>query len=203
MLLGDSRTMYARHLVQKRFCYVSAFANIVVLTAALSSSAGAQQVSSARTASAHVSRVPVVTLVPGTEPLHVLLAREADSAAAHGQIALVDMGSKGCQICQIFHHALADSTMISALRGARLIEADYDDWSFQATTDGFQFDGALPILFVVTPEGREGAIFDHTAWNAQMKKMGTSVVDGRVLGPPLQAFLTHVRDSTMQAKQHE
>lgn len=147
-----------------------------------------------------VPGVTVTTVTPGTEPLHVLLAREADSAAAHGQLALVDMGTRSCEICQVFHRTLTDSVMIAALRGAWLIEADLDAWSFKATTDGFAFSGALPILFVATPEGREGAVFNHTAWDEQLKKLGAPAVDGRVLGPPLQAFLAHVRDSVAKAK---
>jgi len=173
-------------------------ARIVILATALSRWAEAQETHGAQPPV--MSRVPVVTVTLGTEALHVLLAREADSAAAHGQVALVDMGTKSCEICQIFHRTLTDSVMIAALRGARLIEADLDAWSFKATTDGFEFSGALPIIFVVTPEGREGAIFNHTAWDEQLKQLGATAVDGRVLGPPLQAFLAHVRDSVMKAK---
>jgi hypothetical protein len=149
-----------------------------------------------------MTHVSLVTVTPEKEPLHIVLAREADSAAAHGQLAFVDMGTKGCEICHIFHNHLTDPALIAALRGARLIEADLDEWSFKATTDGFEFSGALPILFVVTPEGRMGPIFNHSGWDDQLKKLGASAVDGRVLGPPLQDFLEHVRDSVMQAKKH-
>ena len=180
-----------------------ALTSLIALTLAVSGAGSAQQVSAgAHAPPAQVSRVPVVTVTPGTEPLHTVLAREADSAATHGQLALVDMGTKGCEICHIFHNTLTDSVLIGALRGARLIEADLDEWSFKATIDGFEFSGALPILFVVTPEGRIGPIFNHSGWDDQLKKLGASAIDGRVLGPPLRTFLDHVRDSVMQAKKH-
>jgi hypothetical protein len=132
----------------------------------------------------------------------VLLAREADSAARHGQLALVDLGRKDCEVCHVFHHTFTDRVMIEALKGARLIELDGDDWSSQAITDGFQFDGDLPLLFVVTPEGWEGAVFNHSGWADAKAKLGSKATDAQVMGPPLQAFLAHVRDSTAQSRGH-
>jgi hypothetical protein len=143
--------------------------------------------------------VPVIRLVPGNEPLHARLAREVDSAARHGQVVLVDVGSKGCKVCHIFHNALTDPVMVAALKDVRLIEMDYDDWSFRATTDGFEFSGALPILFIATSEGREGAIFNHNAWAKQRTALGADATAAQWMAPPLQTFIKHVRDSTAKA----
>ena len=168
---------------------------IVLLGSAPWSWVSAQQVHPTPDALKHVSGIPIVRLIPGSEALHLLLAHEVDSAAKRGQLALVDLGTKDCEVCHVFHNALSDPAMIAALKGTRLIEMDYDDWSFQATTDGFQFSGALPVIFVVTSDGRMGAVFNHAAWDDQRNNLGANATNGQIMGPPLQNFLTHVRDS--------
>ncbi|HXC25202.1 MAG TPA: thioredoxin family protein [Gemmatimonadaceae bacterium] len=68
--------------------------------------------------------VPVIEITPAGGPLTDQFKRQADSAAAHGQLVLVDVGAPWCGPCQAFQQTLSDPVMMQSLKGARLVHLD-------------------------------------------------------------------------------
>ena len=162
---------------------------------------------SAQTPSNHaevVHSVPVIKLEPSGGDLRVQLKREVDSATAHGQTVLVDLGAPWCGQCQQFEHTFSDSVMVSALSSARLVHLDFDTWYSQLVAGGYVAAYDLPELFLLTPDGGKGASFDRAAtWDVYSDSLsqadsvknsgGKHRRDAEFMAPPLQAFLESAR----------
>lgn len=136
--------------------------------------------------------VPVVTLTPAGGPLVDQLKREADSATAHGQLPLVDVGAPWCGPCQAFEKTLHDPVMVASLKGARLIHLDFDTWYHDLVNAGYLGSYDLPELFLLKPDGSLGDHFDKGHWQDHADSAHTKTV-AEMMGPPLQFFLASVQ----------
>jgi hypothetical protein len=116
------------------------------------------------------------------------LKRQADSAAAHGQVVLVDVGTVGCVRCIVFKKSLVDPIMVTSLKKARLIYVDFDVWSHELINNAYLDSYYLPEFFLLKADGKKGDAFDKGRW--QDYADSAHVPDGaQMMGPPLEEFV--------------
>lgn len=141
--------------------------------------------------------VPVIEIVPAGGPLVDQLKRQADSAAAHGQIVLVVIGTPECGLCLAFQHTLSDPVMVQSLKAARVVHINYNIWSTEIAQQSLftRGDGALPELFLLTRNGGEGESFDKTLWSAYGDSVHATTT-AQAYGPPLRAFVLAALEKT-------
>jgi thiol-disulfide isomerase/thioredoxin len=139
--------------------------------------------------------VPAVEITLAGGPLMDQLKRQADSAAVHGQLVLIDVGAPWCAPCQTFQHTLSDSVMVQSLKGVRLVHLDFDTWYDELVKHGYLGTYDLPELFLLTRDGGKGESFEKGRWLDYADSVHTQTT-AQAFGPPLRAFLMAARKKT-------
>lgn len=143
--------------------------------------------------------VPVIEVTLAGGPLRDQLKRQADSATAHGQLVLVDVGAPWCGPCRTFQQTLSDSVMIQSLKGVRLVHLNFDTWYDELVERGYLGSYDLPELFLLTRDGGKGASFEKGRWLDYADSVHAKTT-AQAYGPPLRTFIQEARNQAKRVR---
>lgn len=122
----------------------------------------------------------IVRLRPNDGDLAAMLAKEAQKAAALGQMPVVEFDATWCPPCQAIDAAIKaeDELMLNAYAGTYIIKLDVDEWGWNnGKVEFFQFD-FIPVYFKLDDAGKPtGEQIDGGAWNEDIPKNIAPVMD--------------------------
>ena len=108
------------------------------------------------------------------------LAKEADKAAALGQMPVVEFDATWCPPCQAIDKAIKanNELMLNAYAGTYIIKLDVDEWGWgDNAKHDFQFDG-IPVYFKLDSDGKQtGEVIDGGAWGEDIPENIAPVMD--------------------------
>jgi len=119
----------------------------------------------------------IVRLHPGDGDLQTLLEDEAQKAASHGLMPVVEFDATWCPPCQAIDAAIKEKNelMMDAYRGTYIIKLDVDEWGWGVGE--FEVE-AIPIYFKVDSQGKPtGKVIDGGAWGEDIPENIAPVMD--------------------------
>jgi hypothetical protein len=125
-------------------------------------------------------RFTIVRLHPDHGDLKTMLAREAQKAADHGQMPVVEFDATWCPPCKAIDQGLREKNklMLDAYTGTYIIKLDVDEWGWSDSKfHEFDFDG-IPVYFKLDSKGNPtGETVDGNAWGDNIPENMAPVMD--------------------------
>lgn len=122
----------------------------------------------------------IVRLHPEDGDLKTMLAREAQRAAALGQMPAVEFDATWCPPCQAIDRGIEEKNklVLDAYAGTYIIKLDVDEWGWKdSDLHDFDFDG-IPVYFKLDAEGNPtGETVDGNAWGENIPENFAPVMD--------------------------